>query len=72
MVALFRHALGGAAVAFETSPDAALDRALAAASDDGGLVCVTGSMYLVGAIRSRWVPEDQILTRRTAALPDAR
>ena len=30
------------------------------------VVCVTGSMFLVGALRERWVPEQQILERRSA------
>jgi dihydrofolate synthase/folylpolyglutamate synthase len=67
MVALFRRELGDAAVVLEPSPQAALDRAMAAAGRDG-VVCVTGSMYVVGALRERWVPEERILSRRTAAL----
>jgi dihydrofolate synthase/folylpolyglutamate synthase len=65
MLALFRHALGTAAVAFEPSYERALDMALdGAAAED--VVCVTGSMFLVGALRNRWVPEERILERRTA------
>ncbi len=66
MVALFRRELGDAAVSLEPSPDAALDRAMSLAGDDD-VVCVTGSMYVVGALRERWVPEARILSRRTAA-----
>ncbi len=65
MLRLFRRQLGEHAVAFEPSPDRALDAALAdAAADD--VVCVTGSMFLVGALRERWAPEERILARRTA------
>jgi hypothetical protein len=54
-------------VAFEAVPDRALDLALAETPGDG-IVCVTGSMFLVGALRGRWVPERQILERRSAEL----
>ena len=67
MIALFRRALGDARVAFEPSPDRALDRALGTAEKDD-IVCVTGSMFLVGALRQRWVPEQRILDQRRAAL----
>ncbi len=67
MLALFRAALGDAHVAFEPSPARALDRALAAATKHD-VVCVTGSMFLVGALRERWLPEQRILDRRTAVL----
>lgn len=66
MVALFRSVLGDRAVAFDEDPDRALDRALADAKTDD-VVCVTGSMFLVGALRGRWVPEERILARRSAA-----
>lgn len=67
MLALFRRALGTERVAFEPSHMRALDIALADAADRD-VVCVTGSMFLVGAVRERWVPELRILERRTAAL----
>lgn len=67
MLALFRKALGRGAVAFEPDPHRALDRALADASP-GDAICVTGSMFLVGAVRGRWVPEERILSRRSAEL----
>lgn len=67
MLALFRGALGDRAVAFDDDPDRALDRSLADAKA-GDVVCVTGSMFLVGALRERWVPEERILTQRSAAL----
>ncbi|MBF6601123.1 MAG: bifunctional folylpolyglutamate synthase/dihydrofolate synthase [Dehalococcoidia bacterium] len=69
-VELFERALGRARVRYEASPDAALDCALAAAAPND-VVCVTGTMFLVGALRGRWVPERQILRRRSAALPPA-
>ena len=68
MLRLFRRQLGEHAVTFEPSPDRALDMALAdAAADD--VMCVTGSMFLVGALRERWVPQERILARRTARRP---
>lgn len=67
MLRLFRGAVGAANVTFEPAADAALDRALAETPSDG-IICVTGSMFLVGALRERWVPERQILDRRSAAL----
>lgn len=65
MLRAFGRRLGEHAVTFEPSPDRALDIALTDASADD-VVCLTGSMFLVGALRERWVPEDQILARRTA------
>jgi dihydrofolate synthase/folylpolyglutamate synthase len=65
MLGLFRGRLGPHAVSFEPSPDRALDSALADAAERD-LVCVTGSMFLVGALRERWVPEERILARRNA------
>jgi len=67
MVALFARALGAANVRFERRPEHALGLALADAAP-GDVVCVTGSMFLVGALRGRWVPERQILRRRTSVL----
>ncbi|HEY8172353.1 MAG TPA: Mur ligase family protein [Dehalococcoidia bacterium] len=70
MLHLFERALGAANVTFEPSPERALDRALADTPRDG-IVCVTGSMFLVGALRNRWLPEQTILERRSAAFaPD--
>jgi dihydrofolate synthase/folylpolyglutamate synthase len=71
MLALFRRELGDANVRFEPSYLDAFEMARADATPDD-LVCVAGSMFLVGALRERWVPEQRILDRRTAALtPDA-
>jgi dihydrofolate synthase/folylpolyglutamate synthase len=67
MLRLFRTALGHANVAFEPSHTRALDLALAESTSDG-MICVTGSMFLVGALRERWVPERRILERRSAEL----
>ncbi len=66
MLALFRKALGVANVVFEPSHERALDLALRAAGERD-IVCVAGSMFLVGALRGRWVPEERILRCRTAA-----
>lgn len=65
MLRLFRSTIGENNVAFEPSPHDALDRALSTAGERD-VICVTGSMFLVGALRQRWVPEAQILDRRSA------
>jgi dihydrofolate synthase/folylpolyglutamate synthase len=67
MLRLLRGALGARNVVFAPEPPRALDAALAAARPRD-IVCVTGSMYLAGALRERWVPEHRILKRRSAAL----
>jgi dihydrofolate synthase/folylpolyglutamate synthase len=67
MLTGFESALGERNVIFEPAPERALDLALERASRED-VVCVTGSMFLVGALRGRWVPEEQILRRRTVAL----
>lgn len=67
MLAAFRAALGKRRVAFDPAPERALDQALERAAPHD-VVCVTGSMFLVGALRERWVPEEQILRRRSAAI----
>ncbi|HLB23006.1 MAG TPA: cyanophycin synthetase [Dehalococcoidia bacterium] len=67
MIELFRARLGARNVAFQPDPARALDDALALARPRD-VVCVTGSMFLVGAVRNRWVPERTILQRRSAAL----
>jgi dihydrofolate synthase / folylpolyglutamate synthase len=68
MLEMFRHALGAANVMFELSPVNALDSAIVQAAPQD-VVCITGSMFLVGALRERWVPERQILEQRTALPP---
>jgi len=45
--------------------DAAIDRALSVAGQRG-LVCVTGSLYMVGQARERWVPAASVLEQRTS------
>jgi dihydrofolate synthase/folylpolyglutamate synthase len=70
MLALFARVTGRPRVAFEPRPDAALDAALDAARPQD-IVCVTGSMFLVGALRERWLPEAQILKRRSARIEGA-
>ncbi len=70
MLAMFEREIGGAFVRFEPSPERALDLALAGAGPHD-VVCVTGSMFLVGALRGRWVPEQRILDERTALPPAA-
>lgn len=67
MLDVFRRYLPGRLVSLEPDPLSALDRALEGARPRD-VVVVTGSMFLVGAVRERWVPEEQILRRRTAAL----
>ncbi len=63
----FRKRLLAGAVTFEPSPGRALDIALGRAAPRD-IVCVTGSMFLAGALRERWVPEEQILSRRSSAI----
>jgi len=67
MLAQFGKALGAGAVTFEADPHRAIEGAIAGAAPDE-VVCVTGSMFLVGAVRGRWVPEDRILQARSAAM----
>jgi dihydrofolate synthase/folylpolyglutamate synthase len=67
MLKLFAADVGAKHVALEPSPAAALDLALSTTTRDT-VICVTGSMFLVGALRERWVPETQILERRSAEL----
>ncbi|MBI5288073.1 MAG: bifunctional folylpolyglutamate synthase/dihydrofolate synthase [Chloroflexi bacterium] len=67
MLELFRARLGAKNVTFVEEPASALDDALSRARPRD-VVCVTGSMFLVGAVRERWVPEGRILKRRSAAL----
>ncbi len=67
MVALFQKVLGDDAVTLEAHPQRAVDRAIADAAE-GDVVCVTGSMFLIGAVRARWVAEERILEARSAAL----
>jgi dihydrofolate synthase/folylpolyglutamate synthase len=63
----FARVLGEQHVTFEPALERALDLAIERAGRND-LVCVTGSMFLVGALRNRWVPEEDVLRRRTAAL----
>ncbi len=67
MLALFSKALAAESVTFEKDPHRAVEGAIAGAAADD-VVCVTGSMFLIGAVRARWVPEEQILTARSAAM----
>jgi dihydrofolate synthase/folylpolyglutamate synthase len=48
----------------EPDPEAAVAAALDRAGPDD-LVCVTGSLYLVGAVRRRWIPTDDVAVRAT-------
>lgn len=50
----------GVSVAVEPDPQAAVEAAIQRATRDG-LVCVTGSLYLVGAVRARWHPPAALL-----------
>jgi dihydrofolate synthase/folylpolyglutamate synthase len=68
MLRLFSASPAADHVAFEPAPGRALDLALAE-TPPGDVICVTGSMFLVGALRERWVPEQRILEQRSAELP---
>jgi dihydrofolate synthase/folylpolyglutamate synthase len=67
VAAMFAKRLGSRRVRLEAAPNRALDATLDEAKP-GDLVVIAGSMFLVGALRGRWVPEQRILKRRTAAL----
>lgn len=47
-----------------SDPNTALDAAIGMAGPEGA-VCVSGSLYLVGRVRERWWPTDQIVSQRT-------
>jgi dihydrofolate synthase/folylpolyglutamate synthase len=49
----------GLPVRVEPSPADAIQAAMEAAGDD--LICVTGSLYLVGEVRRLWVPDERVL-----------
>ena len=55
----------GVKVAVRPDPLQALDAALDFAGRDG-LVCVTGSLYLVGQVRNRWFPAEEIALQGTS------
>lgn len=59
------RALGLDARPAET-PFAALDDALGQARREGRAVIVTGSLYLVGQVRDRWAPWEQVVLQRTS------
>ncbi len=67
MLELFRARLGARNVTFIEDPARALDHALTRARPRD-VVCVAGSMFLVGALRNRWLAEPTLLERRSAAL----
>ncbi len=46
-------------VVCELDPLAAMDRALSMATPDD-LICVTGSLYLLGEVRAMWYPADRV------------
>jgi dihydrofolate synthase/folylpolyglutamate synthase len=47
------------------SPEAALEASLEDCPKDG-LLLVTGSLYLLGAVRNRWYPWQQVLEQRSS------
>lgn len=49
----------------ESGPAAAVDRAIQQAEHLGQPVLVTGSLYLVGNVRGRWYPDNDVLLQRT-------
>ncbi len=50
----------GGAIAVDPDPRAAVEAALNQATE-GDVVVVTGSLYLAGNVRSRWIPSDEDL-----------
>jgi len=63
----------GVAALSEPDPAAAVRLAMDRAGS-GDLVCVTGSLYLVGEVRRLWVPDDLVLATGTSlpGVPAAR
>ncbi|HEX5939413.1 MAG TPA: hypothetical protein VFZ12_03555, partial [Dehalococcoidia bacterium] len=53
----------GPSVEFVEDPRAALE-GLLVMSEPGDTICVTGSIYLIGLLRNRWFPEEQLLAER--------
>jgi dihydrofolate synthase/folylpolyglutamate synthase len=60
LAARWSAGLPGARVIVEPDPDAALDRALGAASGEPGPIVVAGSLYLVGAVRALLVDDPDL------------
>lgn len=60
----------GTSAQVEPEPRAAIERAVALARTDD-LVCVTGSLYLVGAVRERWFPTEEVLRQAAMRAPVA-
>jgi dihydrofolate synthase/folylpolyglutamate synthase len=62
-----RRAGFGGPIVVEKEPLAAIEAAIGRAdAERGDAVLVTGSLYLVGNVRGRWYPEDEIVVQRTA------
>jgi dihydrofolate synthase/folylpolyglutamate synthase len=59
LAAAWTAAAGRAAATTVEEVDAALDQALAMAAESGGILLVSGSLYLVGAVRSRLLPDEE-------------
>lgn len=55
----------------EPDPALAVERALAETPREG-VLCVTGSLYLIGAVRGRWFPEARLLAQAAAGQEFAR
>ncbi len=70
LVRAFSRAIGAENVAFVEQYEAAFDATLASARKRD-IIVVTGSMFLVGALRERWLPERAILRRRSAIIDTA-
>lgn len=60
----------GIAANVEPDPLKAIEQAISCAQADD-LVCVTGSLYLVGAVRERWFPTEKILQNAATRPPVA-
>jgi folylpolyglutamate synthase/dihydropteroate synthase len=52
-------------VTLEPDPGGAIDVALSRAAGPDDAVLVTGSLYLVGNVRGRWYPDEDVLRART-------
>ena len=61
-VAGIARAMGITRQSVQRIADLLVERGLAETPPDG-LLCVTGSLYLVGQVRGRWFPEAQLLAQ---------
>lgn len=49
-----------------SDPSKAMDHAIKRAERIDGIVCATGSIYLVGALRDKWIPTNSVVLHQTS------